>query len=290
MGGNTLVSLEDDDHIHHENNISGFFGEEDFLDHHHHHHHSSDASSIYFDDIESDDSPESSHDPEERTQYWDSQESLLQEILEHYSSTGSKLRQELIRIIEMVREIDFCECPKLHSHGCAKCLRRRVVHLLCNKRFNATLFTSKWKHSQKLPGGTHEYIEVIASTQGRKKQGPMLIELEFKDQFKMAIACDEYHRLIDQLPEIFIGKPEHLDAIVRVVCDAAKRSAAEKDIHMGPWRKRSFMQMKWSASNKRLLSHEQSSNELPMTSSARQVHVPTTVRSFFQFSTAVEVA
>jgi uncharacterized protein (TIGR01615 family) len=97
--------------------------------------------------------------------------------------------------------------------------------------------------------GTHEYIEVIASTSSRKKQTPFLIELEFRDQFKIAKACDKYHKLITQLPEFYVGKPDYLNAIVRVVCDAAKRSMKEKKMHMGPWRKRSFMQMKWSGSS-----------------------------------------
>ena len=99
--------------------------------------------------------------------------------------------------------------------------------------------------------GSHEYIEVVANTAGRKKQIPFLIELEFRTEFEMAKACDEYRKLIAQLPKTFIGKPDYLHAVLRVVCDAAKRSMKEKKIHMGPWRKRSFMQMKWSGYNHR---------------------------------------
>ncbi|KAK9950243.1 hypothetical protein M0R45_005744 [Rubus argutus] len=53
--------------------------------------------------------------------------------------------------------------------------------------------------------------------------------------------------------------PTTLNAIVRVVCDAAKQSMKESRIHMGPWRKRRFMLMKWSASVERLASVESSS-------------------------------
>ncbi|KAL8485805.1 hypothetical protein ACS0TY_027914 [Phlomoides rotata] len=99
--------------------------------------------------------------------------------------------------------------------------------------------------------GTHEYIEVVAYTQVRRKQVAFLVELGFGDEFRVAKACDEYHELIGVLPEIYVGKAEHLNAIVRVVCEAAKKSAEEKKIHMGPWRKRDFMLMKWSASSGR---------------------------------------
>ncbi|CAI9757774.1 unnamed protein product [Fraxinus pennsylvanica] len=190
-------------------------------------------------------------DVAERTIYWESQESLLQEILERYSSSGVKFRKEINRHVEMATDSNFCDCPNPKLTGCSNCLRRRLVNQLCNKGFNAKLCTSKWSRTPKIPGGMHEYIEVIASTEGRKKQIPLLIEIGFQDEFMMAKACDEYCALINQLPKIYIGKPEHLNAIVHVVCDAAKRSTTEKKVHMGPWRKRSFMQMKWSASNEK---------------------------------------
>lgn len=103
---------------------------------------------------------------------------------------------------------------------------------------------------------------MTAKSQGKKKKIKFLIEIEFRDEFKMAKACDEHKKLIEQLPETYIGKPEHLNAIVRIMCDAAKRSTTEKKIHMGPWRKKSFMKMKWSASheNERRIANESSSS------------------------------
>lgn len=191
------------------------------------------------------------HDPIERKEFWDSQEALLLEIMERCNSMGAKLREEIGRVVERARETLVCSCSKSNSDGCALCLRRRVVDLLCLKGFSASLRTSKWRHTHKFPGGSHEYIEVMASTPGRKKQIPFLIELEFRTEFEMAKACDEYRRLIAQLPKSYIGKSDYLNAILRVVCDAAKRSMKEQKIHMGPWRKRSFMQMKWSGYNDR---------------------------------------
>ncbi|KAJ4826502.1 hypothetical protein Tsubulata_024819 [Turnera subulata] len=213
-----------------------------------------DGSTRSFEDEEEDDyesDAKNLHDPEERTLFWESQEALIQELLDHYNSTGSKFRQEISRIIGMAKKTDFCNFLEPSRDGCISCLRRRVVKLLSQKGFIATLCTSEWKHSRKLPGGRHEYIEVIASTSGSKKQVPYLIELEFRDQFRIAKACDEYHRLVALLPEYYIGKPKYLNAIIGVLCDAASRSMKEKKIHMGPWRKRGFMQMKWSGSTEK---------------------------------------
>ncbi|WRX20234.1 Protein of unknown function PDDEXK-like - like 10, partial [Theobroma cacao] len=172
----------------------------------------------------------------ERTLYWESQEALLQEILERYALTGSKLRQEICRIIEVARETDFCSCTKPSIDGCSNCLRKRVINMLCDRGLNASLCVSKWKHTRKYLGG-------------KKKQIPFVIELEFRDQFEIAKACDQYSKLVEQLPKCYVGKADYLNAMVGVMCDAVKRSMKEKNLHMGPWRKRSFMQMKWSNSS-----------------------------------------
>ncbi|KAI9200012.1 hypothetical protein LWI28_001493 [Acer negundo] len=196
------------------------------------------------DDYEDDESDSSS---KERAFYWESQQALLQEILERYSLTAQKLRQEVRRILE-ASEREFCRCTKPSSNAC---LRRILVDLLSKKGFNASLCTSKWKRTKKFPGGTHEYIEVTANSLGRKKQILLLIELEFRDQFKIAKSCKEYTNLVAQLPEIYVGKLDFLNAIVRILCNSAKKSMKEKKIYMGPWRKKSFMEMKWSSSLER---------------------------------------
>ncbi|WCJ34856.1 hypothetical protein M5689_016138 [Euphorbia peplus] len=190
-----------------------------------------------------------SHNSIQRTLFWESQEALLQEVLERYSLTSSRLRQEINRIIEIAKETNFCSCFKPNSIECISCLRRNVVDFLSQRGFNATLCTSLWKPTNKFPGGKHDYIEVKVSTSAKKKQITYVIELEFKGQFEIAKASDEYTRLIAQLPKYYIGKADFLNAIVGIICDSAKRSMKEKKLHMGPWRKRSFMQMKWSSSS-----------------------------------------
>ncbi|KAJ6744711.1 hypothetical protein OIU79_030935 [Salix purpurea] len=227
----------------------------------------SDESDLCLEEEDDDDGgpDNNSHDPMERALYWESQEALLQEVLESYSFTGSKLRQEVSKVIGVAKEGDFCSCMK-PADGC---LRRRVVGLLTQKGFEASLCTSKWKKTRNHPGGKHEYVEMIASTMGRKKPIPYLIELEFRDQFEIAKACDEYRNLVARLPEYYVGKADYLNAIVGILCDAAKRSMKEKKIHMGPWRKRSFMQMKWSNCSERRSIDKSSCKSFP---SSRQAH------------------
>lgn len=240
-----------------------------------------------YDDDDESDNCGGSHDQTQRTEYWESQESMLQEILDYNSLTGSKLRRQISQALEMARETALCHCTKPSSDGCNSCLRRAVVDRLCENGFNAALCTSKWKSTSKTPGGKHEYIDVNVSGLGQKKETRFLIEVELRTEFEMAKACDEYRKLINKLPNFYVGKPEQLNAIVRVVCDAAKRSMKEMKIHIGPWRKRSFMQMKWLGPYQRLSSNQSSVESI---SSSRKVHMP--IHTYFlQFSapTALEV-
>lgn len=186
---------------------------------------------------------------EHRRIHWESQQFLLQEIVEQYNSIGSKLREEMKRQIEIARESRYCACEVRQCT--TTCLRRAAVNQLRSKGFNASLSVSQWKTTHNTPAGRHEYIEVRANAQGqvkgKKKQIVFVVELGFRDEFKMAKASEEYKALVNQVPEMFIGKWEHMKAIIRLVCDAAKKSAEEQNIHMGPWRKMNFMQMKWSS-------------------------------------------
>lgn len=73
----------------------------------------------------------------------------------------------------------------------------------------------------------------------------MVIELNFRAEFEMARASEEYNKLIRRLPEVFVGKSERLWSLIKILCAAAKRCTKEKKIHLAPWRKQKYMQSKW---------------------------------------------
>ncbi|RWR90311.1 Leucine-rich repeat structural protein ORF147 isoform 1 [Cinnamomum micranthum f. kanehirae] len=254
LGDESLESLEDQ--------ISAFFsGPCDQSDH------SNVKDSDYNDDEEE---VEEGTSLEERAAFWQAQEDMLKEILYRSRSPGSKLRQEVNRAMKMSRETTSCHCKNPISNECVSCLRRIVVDHLHNLGYDAALCISKWKPTRDIPGGKHEYIDVVMHPADRKKAVRFAVELEFRAEFEMAKACDDYLRLVNQLPDSYVGRFEHLNALVRVVCDAGKRSLKEKKIHMGPWRKRKFMQMKWSSSYERW-----PSGQSPVSMfQSRELHVP----------------
>ncbi|XP_068651597.1 uncharacterized protein [Aristolochia californica] len=204
------------------------------------------------DDVEENDGR--STDDSSENSFWKDQESLLQEVLARGSSIESSLSRAVRQAKEMVTETGVCHCNTLNPNSCDGCLREAIIDHLRALGYDAAFCTSLWKASRDMPGGKHEFIDVVIHATERKKESRYVIEPEFRAEFEMAKACDHYRKLMLELPECYVGKPEHLSAMVRLICNAGKRSMRERKMHMGPWRKRKFMQMKWSGPYRRSFS------------------------------------
>ncbi|KAG5531351.1 hypothetical protein RHGRI_026093 [Rhododendron griersonianum] len=72
-----------------------------------------------------------------------------------------------------------------------------------------------------------------------------MIELNFRAEFEISRASEEYKLLIKNLPEVFVGKVERLQNLIKILCSAAKKCMKEKKMHMAPWRKHKYLQAKW---------------------------------------------
>lgn len=73
----------------------------------------------------------------------------------------------------------------------------------------------------------------------------MIIELNFRAEFEMVKASQEYKRMINRLPEIYIGKTERLESLIKILCSASKKCMKDRKMHIAPWRKLKYMQAKW---------------------------------------------
>ena len=78
-----------------------------------------------------------------------------------------------------------------------------------------------------------------------------IVDIDFKAQFEIARASDQYRELMAALPRLFVGRPEHLKQIVKTMCASAKRSLKDQGLHLPPWRKQRYMLCKWFASYRR---------------------------------------
>ncbi|KAM7264255.1 hypothetical protein ACFE04_001938 [Oxalis oulophora] len=180
---------------------------------------------------------------EEKRVFWENQNELLQATLYRTSSLESRIR---VVTKDALKEIgNICGCGK--SGCCKTCLMRKVCDKLGDSGYNSAICKSKWRTNPFIPSGEHTFLDVVENS----KRGDIrvIIELNFRAEFELAKANEEYNRLVARLPEVFVGKVERLQNVIKIVCSAAKKCMKEKKMHLGPWRKQRYMQAKWLGNN-----------------------------------------
>ncbi|KAJ9168830.1 hypothetical protein P3X46_020314 [Hevea brasiliensis] len=183
---------------------------------------------------------------EEDKNFWEKQHQLLQASLCRTSSLESGIRnvtKEAIKEIQMAGTI--CGCGRSMVGGCRNCLMTEISGHLRNAGYNSAICKSKWRSSPDIPSGEHTFLDVIDNSNSKKGEVRVIIELNFQAEFEMAKANEEYNRLVRRLPELFVGKSERLNTVIKILCSAAKKCMKEKKMHLGPWRKQRYMQAKW---------------------------------------------
>ncbi|XP_073119451.1 uncharacterized protein [Henckelia pumila] len=185
-------------------------------------------------------------DPEDNNdRFWETRHQLLQGIICRTSSLETKIRRfakEALRGAQLSG--NTCACGSAFQIGCRKCLMEELRRCLHNAGYNSAICKSKWKSSRDIPSGEHTFLDVLDNS-NPKKEVRVIIELNFRAEFEMARANEEYDKLVKMLPEMFVGKIERLLGLLKILCAAAKKCMKEKKMHLGPWRKHRYMQAKW---------------------------------------------
>ncbi|XP_073303901.1 uncharacterized protein [Primulina huaijiensis] len=177
---------------------------------------------------------------------WETQLQLLQATISRTSCLESRIRKTVKEASKEAQQAgNFCACRKPGQKGCRKCLMEFVCRHLQSSGFNSGICRSKWRSSPDIPSGEHTFVDVIDTSNPKKGEVRVIIELNFRAEFEMARANPEYDKLVEALPEIFVGKIERLLALLKILCTAAKRCMKAKKQHMGPWRKHRYMKAKW---------------------------------------------
>lgn len=80
----------------------------------------------------------------------------------------------------------------------------------------------------------------------------LVVDVDFKSEFKIARPTKSYRAVLQSLPAIFVGKPERLQQVVALAAEAARRSMKRRGLLLPPWRKPEYMKAKWLAPHSRL--------------------------------------
>ncbi|CAL9201418.1 unnamed protein product [Musa hybrid cultivar] len=124
--------------------------------------------------------------------------------------------------------------------GSTKGAKRRVVSLLRKKGLDAGLCKSSWERADRVPGGYHEYIDVIARGGAR-----YIVDINLAAEFEIARPTTDYVMLLRVLPTVFVGSRDLLERVVKLMCAAATESIRGAGMHVPPWRRREYVRAKW---------------------------------------------
>ncbi|KAG6570517.1 hypothetical protein SDJN03_29432, partial [Cucurbita argyrosperma subsp. sororia] len=167
-------------------------------------------SSSYDSSNDGDQNGETSSIVKENRAFWKSQKEVLQTALREMN----------------LKSID-CGCRRPAEVAvCRECVQREICNYLRNAGFNCAVCKSKWKSSPEIPSGEHSYLEVADDWNPNER---VIIEMNFREEFEIARASEEYKRLVRRLPEVFIGKAEKLRESIKILCNAAEKCMKEKE-------------------------------------------------------------
>ncbi|XP_065880017.1 uncharacterized protein [Euphorbia lathyris] len=126
--------------------------------------------------------------------------------------------------------------------------KRAMMSHLRHHDFDAGLCKSRWEKFGKHLPGENEYIDV--NIDGNR----FIIEVNLAAEFEIARPTTSYTTLLNYFPKVFVGKPEKLKQIVRLMCSEVRLSMQKMKLHVPPWRRNRYMEAKWFGPYK---SHDQ---------------------------------
>ncbi|ESQ35627.1 hypothetical protein EUTSA_v10009327mg [Eutrema salsugineum] len=124
--------------------------------------------------------------------------------------------------------------------------KRHMMAFLRNKGFDAGLCKSRWERFGKNTPGRYEYVDVNGEDKNR-----FIVETNLAGEFEIARPTTRYLSLLAQLPRVFVGTPEELKQLVRIMCFEIRRSMRRAGIDVPPWRRNGYLQAKWFGHYKR---------------------------------------
>ncbi|KAL3627407.1 hypothetical protein CASFOL_028770 [Castilleja foliolosa] len=126
--------------------------------------------------------------------------------------------------------------------------KRQLMARLRSRGFDAGLCKSKWEKNGHNPSGNYEYIDVNTGDNSR-----YMVEVNLAGEFTIARPTVSYTSLLENFPAIFVGKPEELKQVIRLMSKAIRKSMKSVKLNMPPWRRLAYMQAKWLGSYKRTI-------------------------------------
>ncbi|KAF9611658.1 hypothetical protein IFM89_034129 [Coptis chinensis] len=182
----------------------------------------------------------------------------LAERILHYKRTVDQCESNLLAVVHsLICAINETDLHFVHSGACnARCIRFCLVKLLRSSGYDAAVCVSKWQNCGKVPGGDHEYIDVVTHSDGGGSKR-FIIDIDFRSHFEIARAVESYDTVLGSLPVAFVGYLSKLKQLLPVMVEAARSSLKKNSMPFPPWRSLAYLQAKWHSTYQRKISPDE---------------------------------
>ncbi|KAJ1443197.1 hypothetical protein SESBI_00483 [Sesbania bispinosa] len=155
---------------------------------------------------------------------------------------------DLISVVHsLIRSMNESNLQIMNSGPCyASCIRFYLVKLMRLSGYDAGVCASKWQGSGKVPGGDHEYIDVMVNNNAGSSER-LIIDIDFRSHFEIARAVDSYNRILNSLPVVYVGSMTRLKQFLGIMEEATRSSLKQNSMPLPPWRSLAYLQAKWQS-------------------------------------------
>nr|GLL20852.1 uncharacterized protein LOC109186448 [Ipomoea trifida] len=175
--------------------------------------------------------------------------SHLADKISNLKSAVDQYQSDLLSVVNsLMLSINEADLHIIKSGKCnGSCIRYSLVKLLRLSGYDAGVCVSKWQGHNKVPGGEHEYIDVINYYDSAGNSERVIIDIDFRSHFEIARAVESYNRILDSLPVVYVGTLTKLKQYLQVMVEAAKSSLKQNLMPLPPWRSFAYLQAKWES-------------------------------------------
>ncbi|CAK9171557.1 unnamed protein product [Ilex paraguariensis] len=172
----------------------------------------------------------------------------LADKISYYKKSVDQYVSDLLSVVNsLMLSIKGIDLHTVKSGPCnASCIRFSLVKLLRFSGFDAAVCASKWQGSGKVPGGDHEYIDVVNYNDTGSSER-FIIDIDFRSHFEIARAVHTYDYILNSLPVVYVGSLTKLNQFLQVMVEAARSSLKQNSMPLPPWRSLAYLQAKWQA-------------------------------------------
>lgn len=178
--------------------------------------------------------------------------------ISYYKLSVDQYESDLLAVVNsLMLSMSETDLHLVKSGPCnASCIRFSLAKLLRLSGYDAAVCSSRWQGSGKVPGGDHEYIDVVnyKATGGSDR---LIIDIDFRSHFEIARAVESYDRLLTSLPVVYVGSMKRLKKFLQVMVEAARSSLKQNSMPLPPWRSLAYLQAKWHSPYERQLNPDE---------------------------------